>query len=53
VSEASPSKFAVRLEVDMNTVPEYPTPLEPQNLPDLFGELVDLGAEVTEKGDIP
>lgn len=53
VSEDSPSKFAVRLEFDINTVPEYPKSLERGNLADLFGEFVDLGAEIAEKGDIP
>jgi hypothetical protein len=51
-TEESPSKFAVRLEADINTVPEYPKSLERQNLPGLFGEFVDLGAEIAEKGDI-
>ena len=53
VSEDSPSNFAVRLEVDINTAPEYSKSLEPGNLADLFGEFVDLGTEIAEKGDIP
>jgi len=53
VNDDSPSRVAVRLEVDINTVPEYPNPLDPGNLADLFGECVDLGAEIAEKGDIP
>jgi hypothetical protein len=53
VSENAPSNFAVRLEVDINTVPEYPESLEPGNLVDLFGEFVDLGLEIAERGDIP
>jgi hypothetical protein len=53
VREDSPSNFAVRLEVDINTVPEYPEPLAPANLADLFSEFVDLAAEIAEKGDIP
>ena len=49
----SPPHVAVRLELDINTVPEYPSPLIPNLLVDLFDEFVDLGAEIAEKGDIP
>ncbi len=51
--EDSPSSFAVRLEVDINTAPEYPKSLDPGTLADLFSEFVDLAAEIAEKGDVP
>lgn len=44
---------AVRLEIDVNTVPEYTEPLDPSILVGLFKELVLLGSEIAEKGDIP
>jgi len=52
-SNDSPSYFAARLEVDINTAPEYPKSLDPKLLADLLSEFIDLGAEVAEKGDIP
>ncbi len=51
--DESEGMFAVRLEIDMNTAPEHTKPLAPEILVDLFKELVDLGSEITEKGDIP
>ena len=53
VKSDSPSPVAVRLEVDINTVPEYPESLDPGTLIDLFDECVNLGREIAEKGDIP
>ncbi|MHC4406629.1 MAG: hypothetical protein ACYTG0_43955 [Planctomycetota bacterium] len=53
VNDDYPSRFAVRLEVDINTAPEYPKSLKPGNLADLLDECVALGAEIAEKGDIP
>ena len=53
VNDDSPSLFAARLEVDINTVPEYPSLLAPDSLADLFSECLDLGTEIAEKGDIP
>lgn len=52
VNDDFPSRFAVRLEVDINTVPEYPESLKPGNLADLLDECVALGEEIAEKGDI-
>jgi hypothetical protein len=48
----SPSLFAVRLEVDINTVPEYAGSIDPSSFADLFDECVELGSEIAEKGDI-
>ena len=53
VDDSPPSRFAVRLEVDINTVPEYPESLTPGNLADLLDECVALGVEIAEKGDVP
>jgi len=53
VDDDSSPLFVARLEVDINTVPEYPNSLDPSSLADLLRECVDLGKEIAEKGDIP
>lgn len=53
VNDDSSPLFAARLEVDINTVPEYGNSLEPDSLADLFSECVELGTEIAEEGDIP
>ena len=46
--------FAARLELDINTVPlEKDERLNSALLPDLFEELVDMGMEISTKGDMP
>jgi hypothetical protein len=45
--------FACRLELDMNTAPEWERELPQESLPALFAELVELGVELSERGDIP
>jgi hypothetical protein len=45
--------FACRVELDINTAEEYPGNLVPEQLPATFKELVDLGVEIIEKGDVP
>lgn len=42
---------ACRLELDINTVPEFTGKLKKSMLPKLFQELVDLGVEISEHGD--
>jgi hypothetical protein len=42
-----------RLELDINTSPEYETALPAQHIRSVFRELVDLAVEVAEKGDLP
>jgi len=44
---------ACRLELDINTAPEYSGVLPIELLPNLFQELVELGKEIAEKGDVP
>ena len=45
--------FACRLELDVNTAGGFPDPLNGEGASALFHELVSLGKEMTEKGDIP
>lgn len=44
---------ACRLELDINTIPEFPRNLPKKYLSMLFQELVDLADEITELGDTP
>ncbi len=44
--------FASRLELDINTWWERREPLSPDNLGAVFDELVELGLEISEQGDI-
>jgi hypothetical protein len=45
-------QHACRLELDINTVPEFQTDLDVSLLPRLFHELVDLGLEIANTGDV-
>ncbi len=45
--------YACRLELDINTLPDYPNDLPHDQLGSIFQELVDLGKEIVMKGDIP
>jgi hypothetical protein len=47
-----PPKFSVRLELDINTTPDFSVELKSEELPQVFQELVDLGKEIAAKGDI-
>jgi len=44
---------ACRLELDINTAPDFQGELPTQQLPRIFQELVDLGKEIVREGDIP
>ncbi len=44
---------ACRLELDINTAPDFHAPLPHESLVDIFQELVALGTEIAAKGDIP
>lgn len=46
-------RFACRLELDINTSPDFRGELPQERLPGLFQELVELGQEIAAKGDIP
>jgi hypothetical protein len=52
-SATSTTQHAARLEVDINTAPEFAGSLPTDKLPDLFSELLVLGLEISAKGDIP
>jgi hypothetical protein len=52
-SVTSTTQHAARLEVDINSAPEFAGSLPTDQVPDLFNELVALGIELSEKGDIP
>lgn len=45
--------FACRLEMDINTVPDFQDELSREQLPQVFQGLVDLGREIVKEGDIP
>ena len=49
----SPVTIAARVEMDINTVPEFRGEFVREQLPELFNELVDLGSEIARQGDIP
>ena len=53
VIDTTESHTACRLEVDVNTAPEFPRGINKTNMPKLFEELVDLADEIATKGDIP
>jgi len=46
-------KSACRLELDINTGPDYPGPLPHEALVAILGELVGLSEEIATRGDIP
>jgi len=48
----SPECFACCLELDINTVPEYRAGFSKENLANVYQELVELGKEIAQKGDI-
>lgn len=47
-----PTQFAVRLELDINTAADFVGELDSEKLPHIFRELVELGKEIANKGDI-
>jgi hypothetical protein len=51
--EVSPLYFACRLELDINTVPEFQDEFDRGRLPSILRELADLGLEIANRGDIP
>jgi hypothetical protein len=53
IATSGPTYFACRLQLDINTVPGSSTILPGQQIPRIFYELVELGEEIIEKGDIP
>ncbi len=51
--EATSGSSACRLELDINTIQEFEETLPVNKLSDIFQELLDLGVEIAQKGDIP
>jgi hypothetical protein len=47
-----PEKFACRLELDINTSQEYQSEFDQEGMPEILRELVELGREIAQKGDI-
>ncbi len=47
-----PDKCYSAVQLDINTAPEKVALLPPDALPKLFGELVNLGLEIAERGDV-
>jgi hypothetical protein len=52
-SHTQSEAFACRLELDINTAPEFEGELPQAELPSLIQELVEMGREIAEQGDIP
>jgi len=48
-----PERFACRLALDINTVPQQGKILPQEELPHLLQELVEFGKEITQRGDVP
>ena len=44
--------YAGRLELDINTAPDFAGELDRGKLSQLFNELMELGTEIAEKGDV-
>lgn len=47
------SGFALRLELDINTAQDFQGQLSKEQLPGIFEELVEMGKEIAQEGDIP
>jgi hypothetical protein len=45
-------RFAVAVELDINTAPEFQGPLPHDDLSRIFAELVDAGVEIATRGDL-
>jgi hypothetical protein len=45
--------FAVNLTLDINSAAEHETAFRVNELVPLFGELIDLGCDIAERGDVP
>ncbi len=52
VIQSPNSKNICRLELDINTAPEFVQELDKNLLPEIFNELVDTGSEIAIKGDV-
>ncbi len=50
---STPSESIVQLEVDINTVPDFEGIIPRDQFSNVFEELVELGTEIAERGDVP
>jgi hypothetical protein len=50
---AAPDLFACRLELDINTVPEFDGEFSAHNFELIVHELINLGIEIASQGDVP
>jgi hypothetical protein len=53
VLHSGPRQFACRLELDMSTAAEFSGEIPKDKTPSVFEELVRLGREIANRGDIP
>ena len=53
VTHLSDAKHLCRLELDVNTSPEFKNKLEKDYVSNIFNELVDAANEIAVKGDVP
>lgn len=53
VTRALGTEAACRLELDINTTPDFAGAFPPDQLRALLQEMIDLGHEIAQKGDIP
>ena len=51
--KVTPGNSACRLELDINTIPEFTGILPVDRLSEIFQEFLDLGIEIAKDGDIP
>lgn len=51
--DISNSLYAARLELDINTSPDFEMDLPSEKLGRLFQELISLGTEIAKEGDVP
>lgn len=52
VQQSLPESFAILLELDINSAPEYENGIDPEKATSLLGEYSRLAQEIIEKGDI-
>ena len=45
--------YTCRVEMDINTAPDFPGNFLPEKCPAVFEELIRIGSEILEKGDVP
>ena len=48
-----PDLYACNLELDINTTPDFDGELQPDDCSRIFNELIELGKEIAQEGDIP